>query len=395
MTNRSLASVSEELDALAARGLRRALRCVEPLPVEGGRGSRALVDGREALVLCSNDYLALANDPRIAGIAGGAAATEGSGAGAARLVTGTRPAHLLLEMAVAEFVGAEAALTFPSGYAGNVATLSALLGPHDLAVSDALNHASLVDGLRLSGATKRIVPHGDVAAARDALTDAGKFRRVAVVVEGLHSMEGDVAPLAEYAAAARDAGALLIVDDAHGTGVLGPTGRGSLEMRGVAAAADVVRLGTFGKAFGSAGAFVAGSRAVCDLVMHRGRGFVFTTGAAPGVVAAASAGLALAQAEPWRRQRCLAAARRMREALRAAGVALPEGAGPILSLVVGDAARAVAASERLLATHGILVTAIRPPTVPDGTARLRVTTNAALADADIDRAAAAIAEVLR
>jgi 8-amino-7-oxononanoate synthase len=391
IVNRSLDSIREEMGALDRAGLRRSLRVAEPRP-----GSRAVVGGREVLVLCSNDYLGLADDRRLADAAAGAARADGAGAGAARLVTGTRPAHAALEHAVAAFTGAEAALTFSSGYAGNLAILGALLGPEDLAVSDALNHASLVDGLRLSGATKRIVPHCDVAAVREALRGRDRFRRAAIVTEGLFSMDGDVAPLAELVEIADEAGALLVVDDAHGTGVLGATGRGALELCGVAAGTpELVRVGTFGKAFGAAGAFVAGAREVVDLVVHRGRGFVFSTAPSPTVVAAAAAGLAVASAEPERRRTCLARAARLRGALRERGVAVPAGDGPILPLVLGDPARAVAASERLLDAHGILVSAIRPPTVPEGTSRLRVTTNAAVSDADIDRAAAALAEVLR
>jgi len=393
--NRSHASVRDELAALEGRGLRRTLRVVEL-----AAGSRARVAGRDVLVLCSNDYLALSTDPRLAEAAAAAARAEGVGAGAARLVTGTRPSHAALEHAVASFTGAAAALTFSSGYAGNLAVLASLLGPEDLAVSDALNHASLVDGLRLSGTTKRVVPHRDVAAVRDALRDRDRFRRVAIVTEGLFSMDGDVAPLADLAEIAAAHGAFLVVDDAHGTGVLGAHGHGALEGHGVSASDTLVRLGTFGKAFGAAGAFVAASQDVCDLVLHRGRGFVFTTAPAPPVVAAAAAGLAIAAAEPERRAACLARAAQLRGALRDRGVACVGGAandtrdGPIVSLVLGDPAKAVEASRRLVDEHAILVTAIRPPTVPEGTSRLRVTTNAALSEADVDRAAAALARVL-
>ncbi|MCE9637601.1 MAG: aminotransferase class I/II-fold pyridoxal phosphate-dependent enzyme, partial [Planctomycetes bacterium] len=230
---------------------------------------------------------------------------------------------------------------------------------------------------------------------REALRDRSAFRRAAIVVEGLHSMDGDVAPLADLAEIAASHGAFLVVDDAHGHGVLGATGRGALEVHGVPPSETLVRLGTFGKAFGASGAFVAGSQDVVDLVMHRGRGFVFSTAPAPAAVAAALAGLATAGAESWRRATCLAHAARLRAALRGHGVHVPDGSGPIVPLVIGDAARTVDASRRLLETHGFLVTAIRPPTVPDGTARLRVTTNALLSDDDIDRFAAAAAEVLR
>jgi 8-amino-7-oxononanoate synthase len=381
-------SVRDELASIDAAGLRRSTRVVEPLD-----GSRARVDGRDVLVLCSNDYLGLARDPRLAAAARGSLETTGAGAGAARLVTGTRPEHARLEDAVVRLTGAAAALTFSSGYAANLAVLGALLGPKDLAVSDEHNHASLIDGLRLCGATKRIVPHRDVAAVRDALRDAARFRRVAIVTEALFSMDGDVAPLADLLAAARAAGAFLVVDDAHGFGVLGANGRGATEDLG--AADDVVRVGTFGKAFGAAGAFVAGAREVVDLVLHKGRAFVFSTATPPSIAAAAKEAMRIADAEPERRRRCLALAARLADGLRARGVDVPRVPGPILPFVVGDPRRAVAASERLLAEHAVLVTAIRPPTVPEGTSRLRVSVSSALADEDVDRAAAALAAVLR
>ncbi len=379
VNGRSLDSVRDELRELRSRGLGRTLRPVPP----------------DAVVLCSNDYLGLARDARLADAAAAAARDEGAGAGAARLVTGTLPVHLALEEDVRAFAGTEAALTFSSGYAANCAVLGALLGRGDLAVSDALNHASLIDGVRLSGAERRVVPHCDVAAVRAALRDAAKFRRVAVVTEGLYSMDGDVAPLADLVEVALAHGAFVVVDDAHGTGVLGPAGGGVVEAAGLSGAVDLVRVGTFGKAFGAAGAFVAATRDVVDLVVHRGRAFVFSTAPPPPVVAAAREGLAVARAEPWRRERCLALAARLVDALRERGVDVPSVAGPIVPLVVGDAARAVAASQRLLEEHGLLVTAIRPPTVPAGTSRLRVTTSASMDESLVDRAAAAIAEVLR
>jgi 8-amino-7-oxononanoate synthase len=384
---RALDSIRAELTSIDEDGLRRTLRVVEPLA-----GARARVAGRDAVVLCSNDYLGLAADPRFAAAARRALEASGTGAGAARLVTGTRPEHVALESEVVRLTGAPAALTFSSGFAANLAVLGALLGPEDLAVSDTSNHASLVDGLRLSGATKRVVPHRDAAAVREALRDAHRFRRVAVVTEGLFSMDGDVAPLADLLAAARAAGALLVVDDAHGFGVLGANGRGATEDLGPAD--DVIRVGTFGKAFGAAGAFVAGARDVVDFVLHRGRAFVFSTATPPSVAAAAAEAMRVAAAEPERRRRCLTLAARLGDSLRSRGVAVPRVAGPILPIVVGDAGRAVAVSERLLAEHAILVTPIRPPTVPAGSSRLRVSVSAALADEDVDRAAAALAAVL-
>jgi 8-amino-7-oxononanoate synthase len=387
--NASLRSVREELESLRRAGLGRTLRTVETLP-----GAAARADGRQVLVLCSNDYLGLATDPRLAAATASAAAGEGAGGGSARLVTGTRPCHVALEDDVRAFTGAEAALTLSSGFLANLSVLGALLGREDVVVSDERNHASLVDGIRLSGAERRIVPHRDVAAARVALRDRSRFRRAAIVTEGLFSMDGDVAPLADLAdlAGARDA--FLVVDDAHGTGVLGATGGGVLEAEGVGALPEVVRVGTFGKAFGAAGAFVAGPREVVDLVVHRGRGFVYSTAAPPPAVAAAREGLRIAREEPLRRAACLARAHRLRGALRERGVRVPEGVGPIVPVLVGDPDRAVEMSRRLLAEHGLLVIAIRPPTVPHGTSRLRLSATAMLAEAELERAAAALAQVL-
>lgn len=389
MTKPVSTSIADELRALEREGLRRSLRVVAPAP-----DGRWTLGGRDVLVACSNDYLGLARDPQLAEAAAATARAEGAGPGAARLICGTRPAQAALEAAVAEWLGTEAALTFSSGYAGNVSALGALFGPEDVVVSDALNHASLIDGIRLSGAERRVVAHCDVGAVRAALADRDRFRRAGIVTDGLFSMDGDVAPLADLLAVAREANALLYVDDAHGAGVLGPTGRGALEAAGIGAEPDVVRFGTFGKAFGSTGAFVAGTRDVCDLVMHRGRGFLFSTAPSPPTAAAAAAGLSIADAEPQRRARCLSLAKRLRDGLRARGLDVADAPGPIVSIVLGAPERAVAASARLLDAHAVLVTAIRPPTVPEGTARLRLTTSAGHTEEEIDRVVAAVAEVV-
>ena len=386
----ALDSIRDELASIDAAGLRRSLREVVP-----ARGREIGVAGRRAIDLCSNDYLGLARDPALVAAARRALDVEGAGAGAARLITGTRPSHAALEREVVTLTGAEAALSFATGYAANLSVLGTLLGPGDLAVSDEMNHASLIDGLRLCGAERRIVPHRDVAAFRDALRDADRFRRVAIVTEGLFSMDGDVAPVADLLELARSHGALLVVDDAHGTGVLGPRGGGVIDANGLADAAEVVHVGTFGKAFGAAGAFVAAARDVVDLVVQRGRAFVFSTALPPSIAAAATEGVRVASARPELRRRCLSMSAALASGLRESGVAVADVAGPILPLVVGDARRAVAASDALLARHGLLVAAIRPPTVPDGTSRLRLSASAALADGDVDRIVAAVAEVLR
>jgi 8-amino-7-oxononanoate synthase len=233
--------------------------------------------------------------------------------------------------------------------------------------------------------TRRVVSHADPLAFREALADAGDFRRIVVVTEGLFSMDGDLAPLGDLLAVTREVGGLLLVDDAHGTGVLGPTGRGSLELAGIGGEPDVVRVGTFGKAFGAAGAFVAAVQPIVDLVVNRGRAFVFSTATPPLVAAACSEALRISQDETWRRRRCLELAQRLRDGLNAGGAAVAPGAGPIVPLLLGSPERALAVSERLVREHGVFVPAVRPPTVPDGTARLRLTASAAHDEILIDR----------
>jgi len=382
-----------DLDALDALGLRRRLR-----PAERGAGSTRRAAGEHALVdFASNDYLGLAADPRPAAAAAAVLAREGLGAGAARLLGGDHPLHHALERALAALKGAERALLFPSGYAANTGALPALAGAGDAIYSDALNDASIVDGCRLAranGATVRVVPHADRGALDRLLAaDAGRFRRRWLVVEGVYSMDGDLYPLDEFVAVARAHDAFTYLDDAHGSGVLGEAGAGSAEHWGVCGQIDVT-VGTLGKAFGAAGAFVAGSDVLCELLLNRARSFVFTTASPPALAAAALEALGVARAEPWRRARVRAHARRLRSALRARGVAVPGAAdGHIVPVPVGDAGRAVAAGERLRG-QGFLVGAVRPPTVPEGASRLRISVSAAHTEAQVDAVAAAVAEVL-
>jgi 8-amino-7-oxononanoate synthase len=363
------------------------LRRVRTAP---GPGPRTVLDGRPVISFASNDYLGLAADPRLADAFAGAAAEEGAGAGAARLMTGSRPSHDALERAAAALKGAEAALLFGSGYACNVSILPALAGEGDLVVSDRLNHASLVDGCRLAGAEVAVVPHRDAGAVREALRRPG-FRRRLVVTEGLFSMEGRAAPLAALRDAAREAGALLVVDDAHGGGVLGRRGAGAAEEAGLEPGPDLLEVGTLGKAFGGYGAFAAWTARGIDFLRHRARGFVFSTALPPGVAAMGIEGMRIAAAEPRRRERVRALGDRLRAALDSAAGGDP--GSPIVPIAVGDPVAAVRASERLL-ERGFWVPAVRPPTVPPGTARLRVSLSAAHEDPDVDALAAAIREAL-
>ena len=381
--------LQEELSALERAGLRRTLR-----PLHGRHGARIADRERGYVDFSSNDYLGLAADPRIAQAAIEALRAAGTGAAAARLISGHHDLHEALEQAVARFLETEAALLFPSGYMANVGALPALAKRDDAVFSDALNHASLIDACRLARAETQVLPHGDVAALERAVEQGReRYRRRWIVVEGIYSMDGDLAPLSEVAALARRSGAWVYLDDAHGIGVLGANGRGAGERAGVASDISVL-VGTLGKAFGVAGAFVAGSRATVDFLANRARAFVYTTGSPPALAAAALAALEIAQREPERRDRLRANARELRAGLAALGwpASGPED-GHIVPVVIGDREPTMRAAEALR-TAGFLVGAIRPPTVPLGTARLRLTVSAAHSSADIAELLKALASSL-
>ncbi len=365
------------LDDLEARQLRRHRRIAEA----GGSLPWARIDGREIRVFCSNDYLGLAHDPRLADVMARASLEWGAGAGAAHLVSGHTAEHHALEEALAAFTGREQALLFSTGYMANLGVLSALAGRGDLVVEDRLNHASLIDATRLCRARVRRYQHGDADAAAARL-DAPARRRL-LVTDGLFSMDGDVAPLAELHDAARANGAWLVVDDAHGLGVLGDRGRGSLEAAGLEPAAAPVLVGTLGKAFGVFGAFVAGSNDLVETLINRARSYIYTTAPPPAMAAAARAALAIASEEDWRRQRLCALVSRFRTGAMALGLGLMPSTSPIQPILVGTPKAALEASESLFRA-GFWVAAIRPPTVPAGTARLRVTLSAAHSDQDVD-----------
>jgi 8-amino-7-oxononanoate synthase len=327
------------------------------------------------LSFCSNDYLGLAAEPP---------PVAPGGAGASRLVSGERAEHVEAERAAAELVGLPEALMFSSGYAANVGLVSALAGPGDLIVSDTLNHASLIDGARLSRARVAVVPHLDASAVERALAEGGPGRSF-VVTESYFSMDADAPDLAVLRRICDAAGAALVVDEAHALGVLGPEGRGLCAAAGVRPDAMT---GTFGKAFGAGGAFVAGSPALVQWLWNRARSFVFSTGLSPAVAAAAAAGVARARQEPARRERVLEMASGLRSLLAARGMRV-EGFGPIIPWIVGDPALAMRIAAELRAT-GLDVRAICPPTVPPGTARLRLTVTGLHRAADLDRFAAAL-----
>ncbi|WP_239393905.1 8-amino-7-oxononanoate synthase [Frankia sp. CiP3] len=361
-------------------GLRRAVRPRLP-------GGWAAGDPPGQLDLAGNDYLGLSRHPEV--VEGGVRAlrTWGAGATGSRLVTGTTALHSDLEDALASHTGFASALVFASGYAANLGVLTALTGPDDLIVSDERNHASLVDACRLSRARVLIVPHTDVEAIDTAL--AGQpWRNAVVVTDSVFSADGDLAPLPALHSVTRARGALLLVDDAHGLGVVGPGGRGALADAGLAGEPDVVATVTLSKALGSQGGAVLGPPAVRAHLIDTARTFIFDTGLAPACAGSALAALELLTATP-----ALATAVRRRAGQLAALTGAPHPAGAVVSVVLGEPGRAVEATA-ICRAHGVMVGCFRPPTVPPGTSRLRIAARADLTDADMARAATAFAAAL-
>ena len=345
--------------------------------------------GRRLLAFCSNDYLGLAQHPQLIAAFKRVADDEGVGSTAAHLVCGHRREHAMLEDAVAAWTGRERALLFSSGYMANLGVMQALLGRGDLCVQDKLNHACLLDGATLSGATLRRYPHRDATAAARQL--AGEPAAAALLAtDGVFSMDGDRAPLRELAALCGRDGATLMVDDAHGLGVLGPGGAGSVAEAGLSAREVPVLMATLGKALGSHGAFVAGSATLIEGLAQFARTYVYSTAMPPALAAAALASVQLARADDWRRDKLATLIARLRAGAAQLGLPLARSDTPIQPLLLGDAAIALAAATALEA-RGLLVTAIRPPTVPAGQARLRITLSAAHEEEHIDRLLDALA----
>ncbi len=373
-----LAWIAAEADDWSSRGLARRL-----VPRRATAPSRLAQSGRFLINFGSNDYLGLAADPRVVAAARGAAEAFGWGAGASPLVTGWTEAHDELVVALARFERAEAAVLFPTGYAANFGTIAALVGKDDAVYSDRLNHASLIDGARLSRAAIRVFPHNDVGELEAMLIhDRGRFRRGLIVTDGVFSMDGDLAPLADLADLADRFGLALLVDEAHGTGVFGPDGRGAGSECGVADRVHV-RVGTLSKALGSYGGFVAGSRVLIDWLINHARPLIYSTAFPPAAASAAREALAIAQVEPWRRARVRELGSRLRQELIACGFEVSPSDGPIVPVIIGEPDQAVALT-KALHEHGLVVPAIRPPTVPEGTARLRITLSATHSDDDIE-----------
>ncbi len=342
---------------------------------EGMQGPELRIDGRSMLGFCSNDYLGLAGHPRVIEAMQEGAARYGVGSGAAHLVNGHSAAHHQLEEELAEFTGRPRALLFSTGYMANLGVVSGLLGTGDRFYGDRLDHASLIDGGLLSRARFRRYPHGDIQLLGEWLNPRGDGR-VLVATDGVFSMDGDLAPLHGLAKLCAEKEAWLMVDDAHGLGVLGREGRGSLEQFGLGVDEVPVLVGTLGKAFGTFGAFVAGSEALIETLIQQARSYIFTTALPPAVAQATRASLSLVRDEEWRREKLRMLIVLFREGASQLGLPLMASETPIQPIVVGTAQKAMAWS-RGLEAEGIMVSAIRPPTVPENSSRLRVTLSAA------------------
>ena len=379
--------IADDLAALRAAGLER------PHRVRSGRQGREVdLDGQTLLNFGSNDYLGLAGDVRLTKAASKAACAEGFGAGASPLVSGHSQAHELLERALANLLAVDGALTFPSGFAANTATIAALAGPDDVIASDARNHASIIDGCRLSRARIGIYPHRDMAALDALLAQSGSARRRLIVTDTVFSMDGTVAPLADLCELARKHRAILMVDEAHATGVFGVRGSGLVEETGCADGVHV-RVGTLSKALAAAGGFVAGHADMIHWLRHKARAWIFSTAHPPAVAAAATCAIGLLAEEPHRRQELFVRAAGLRALLSQAGLDVAGATTQIVPIVVGSAGGAVAVSTRL-AEAGLFVPAIRPPSVPEGKSLVRVSLSWHHTADDVGRLVSTITSIL-
>jgi 8-amino-7-oxononanoate synthase len=375
--------IEDRLAEIRNRGLYRRMRCVS-----GPQGPRVLLDGKPVLLLCSNNYLGLADHPRVREAAAEAAMRYGAGSGASRLVSGNMTIHRRLEEQLAEFEGSHACVLFGSGYLANAGVVSALAREGDVVFSDELNHASIVDGCRLARADTFVYRHLDSDHLEWGLRHA-EGRGSLIVTDGVFSMDGDVAPLDEIVDLAQRYDARVMVDEAHGTGALGPGGRGAVAAAGLDGEVDLI-VGTLGKALGSYGAYVCCDQQMAKYLVNTARTLIFSTALPPPAVAAAMAALELLHEQPRRVEKLQRNGAVLREALAGSGIPVPAGETPIVPLIVGDATDAVRASERAL-ERGVFAQAIRPPTVPAGSSRLRLAVMASHTKSELREAAAVLA----
>jgi 8-amino-7-oxononanoate synthase len=375
-----------ELERLQQAGLRRRLR-----RIDGAQDTWVTVEGRRALCLCSNNYLGLANHPALAAAAGHAARDHGFGAGASRLISGSMRLHHELEDALAEYKGTPAAILFSTGYQANIGVISSLMGSNDEIFSDELNHASIIDGCRLSRARVAVYAHCDITSLEARLAHSTARQRL-IVTDSVFSMDGTIAPLRAICDLAERYGAMVMVDEAHATGVVGPEGRGVVAAEGLTERVTL-QMGTLGKALGTFGAFVASSRTVVDLLINKARSLIFTTALPIPVVAAALEAVSLARQADEGRRRLSENARRLAGGLVDLGLRVRSCESHIIPVMIGDSARTMDLSEALL-TRGVFAHGIRPPTVPEGTARIRATVMATHTNEDIDFAIAGFKSAL-
>lgn len=352
--------------------------------LDSSQGPRVTVDGKPVVLLCSNNYLGLAEHPALKQAACNAMERYGFGSGASRLVSGNTELHEELERRIASFKGAEAAIVFNSGYAANTGVIPAVAGEGDLILSDRLNHASIIDGCRLSRARTEVFRHRDMDHLESLLRSNTAASRKLIVTDGVFSMDGDIAPLPDLMRLAERYDAILMVDDAHATGVLGKQGRGTAEHFGLEDRVHI-QMGTLGKALGSFGAYVAGAQDVVRYLLNTCRSYLFSTSLPPAVCAASIAALDVLEAEPWRREKLWENRNRLAHGLASLGVNTAPSETPIFPLLVGSSEQALLASQQAF-MQGIFATAIRPPTVPDGSARLRATVMATHSEDDIAQA---------
>ena len=389
-----------ELDHLRSAGLYRTLRLIESV-----QGPEVTIDGRSVLLFCSNDYLGLANHPEV--IQASIEATErfGTSSGASRLISGNMTLHEELERKVAQFKGTESAVVFSSGYMTNLGVIPSLVGEKDLIVADKLNHASLIDGCRLSGAVFRIYPHKNLKRLRELLGKRKQYRRAVIVTDSVFSMDGDIAPIPELLEIAQKYDTWLLIDEAHATGVLGKHGRGSLEHFNLSPNGHLIQMGTFSKALGSFGGFIAGSKNLIAYLKNTARTFFYSTSLPPGVLAASIKAVEIIDKEPERLKNLWKNVARFKNGMKEVGargvypersrraVPLPESETPIIPILTGENERTLKLAEELF-KNGVFVPAVRPPTVAKGKCRLRFTVMATHTKKQIEQCLERVEEII-
>lgn len=374
--------LTEELDRLKKEGLFRELRIIDSC-----EGPTIKIAQDEYILLSSNDYLGLTQHPKVKEKAKEAIERFGCGSGASRLISGTTSLHCELESKLAEFKKTEAALVFASGYAANLGVISSLTGRGDCLIIDKLNHASIIDGCRLSEADLRVYPHKDMVSLERILKQTQNKRLRLIITDGVFSMDGDIAPLPEIVGLAKKYNGLVMVDDAHGTGVLGKEGRGTVEYFDLEGHIDI-QMGTLSKALGSLGGFIAGSNVLIDYLINKARSFIYSTALSPAQTAAALAGLEVIQTEPQLRQKLWENVRYLKEGLQSLGFDTMQSQTQIIPVFIGDTDKTMQAS-KFLYENGIFAPAIRPPTVPKGKSRLRLSLMSTHTNTHLDKVLAA------